>query len=56
MNLPNKLSLLRVIMVPLFVAVLVFPTDAFFESYGTWIRIIAAALFILTALTDRAQM
>lgn len=52
MNLPNKLSILRVILVPLFVAVLVFPTKGFFETYETWIRIIAAAVFILTALTD----
>ena len=52
MNLPNKLSLLRVIMVPLFVAVLVLPTEAFYSTYETWIRIIAAAVFILTALTD----
>ncbi len=52
MNLPNKLSILRVILVPLFVAVLTLPSDTFFESYGMWIRIIAAALFILTAFTD----
>ena len=52
MNLPNKLSILRVILVPLFVAVLTFPSDEFFASYGTLIRIIAAALFILTAFTD----
>lgn len=52
MNLPNKLSILRVILVPLFVAVLVIPNQTFFEEYEIWIRIIAAALFILTALTD----
>ncbi len=52
MNLPNKLSILRVILVPLFVAVLTFPSDEFFASYGMWIRIIAAALFALTAFTD----
>ncbi|MBQ8249536.1 MAG: CDP-diacylglycerol--glycerol-3-phosphate 3-phosphatidyltransferase [Clostridia bacterium] len=51
MNLPNKLSILRVIMVPIFVLVMVlpFPAEAPFD---TWIRIIAAAVFILTALTD----
>lgn len=47
MNLPNKLSLARVIMVPLFMAVLVFP---FLPD--TWSRIIGAAIFILTSLTD----
>lgn len=48
MNLPNKLSILRVIMVPLFVAVMVIP----WGGYDFWFRIIAAAIFILTALTD----
>ncbi len=52
MNLPNKLSILRVIMVPLFVAVLVIPSEEFFSEYGVWLRIIGAAVFILTALTD----
>lgn len=44
MNLPNKLSLLRICMVPLFVA-------AFFLPYfwGAWI---AVGLFILAAATD----
>ena len=44
MNLPNRLSLLRICMVPLFVA-------AFFLPYfwGAWI---AFGLFILAALTD----
>ncbi len=48
MNLPNKLSILRVIMVPVFVAVMAIP----WGNYGIWFRIIAAAVFILTALTD----
>ncbi len=52
MNLPNKLSMLRVIMVPLFVAVMCIPSAEVFSAYETWFRIIAAALFILTALTD----
>ncbi len=47
MNLPNKLSLMRVIMVPIFVAVIVLPILP-----DTWMRIIGAAIFILTALTD----
>lgn len=49
MNLPNKLSLLRVIMVPLFVLVMVIPTSVLPDA---WARIIGAAIFILTALTD----
>lgn len=47
MNLPNKLSLMRVIMVPVFVAVIVLPILP-----DTWMRIIGAAIFILTAFTD----
>lgn len=47
MNLPNKLSLARVIMVPLFMLAIVLPILP-----DTWSRIIGAAIFILTALTD----
>ncbi len=49
MNLPNKLSLMRVIMVPLFMVVIIVP---FSFLPDTWSRIIGAAIFILTALTD----
>ena len=49
MNLPNKLSILRVILVPFFVLVMVLPFEGALDN---WIRIIAAAVFILTALTD----
>ena len=49
MNLPNKLSILRVILVPFFVLVMVLPVGG---ALDTWIRIIAAAVFILTAFTD----
>jgi CDP-diacylglycerol--glycerol-3-phosphate 3-phosphatidyltransferase len=49
MNLPNKLSLARVIMVPLFLFVLVLP-DSMLPD--TWSRIIGASIFILTSLTD----
>ena len=53
MNLPNKLSILRVIMVPLFVAVLAIPPVAEVGSLAdNIIRIIAAVLFVLTAFTD----
>lgn len=47
MNLPNKLSIARVIMVPLFMLALIVPILP-----DTWSRIIGAAIFILTALTD----
>ncbi|MCI8387900.1 MAG: CDP-diacylglycerol--glycerol-3-phosphate 3-phosphatidyltransferase [Clostridiales bacterium] len=49
MNLPNKLSLARVIMVPLFVAVIVLPESLVPD---TWSRILGAAIFILTSFTD----
>ncbi|MBE6611866.1 MAG: CDP-diacylglycerol--glycerol-3-phosphate 3-phosphatidyltransferase [Ruminococcaceae bacterium] len=49
MNLPNKLSLMRVIMVPLFVAVIVLPETIL---PTTWSCILGAAIFILTAFTD----
>ena len=48
MNLPNKLTCLRMIMIPFFLFFLVFP-----EVCGyTASRIIAAVLFALTAFTD----
>lgn len=46
MNLPNKLSLLRVILAPVFVVVVVLPLPSV-----VW-RVLAAAIFILTSLTD----
>ncbi len=52
MNLPNKLSLLRVILVPLFVAVMCIPSAEVFAANEMLFRIIAAVLFALTAFTD----
>ena len=49
MNLPNKLSLARVIMVPVFMIVIAFPESVMPD---VWSRIIGTAIFILTALTD----
>ncbi len=46
MNLPNKLTLLRVILVPFFVAVLL--TDCFGDA-SKWV---ALAIFIIASLTD----
>ena len=47
MNLPNTLSLLRVIMVPVFVASVVF-----LNGVKIWGAVIPAAIFIITAFTD----
>ncbi|MBQ4601669.1 MAG: CDP-diacylglycerol--glycerol-3-phosphate 3-phosphatidyltransferase [Clostridia bacterium] len=47
MNLPNKLTLLRVIMIPLFMFFIIFPV------FGDVISpIVATVIFILTTLTD----
>lgn len=45
-NLPNKLTVLRVILIPFFVVFLIVP---YFAEYG---RYIAAAIFIVASLTD----
>lgn len=50
LNLPNRLTLLRIIMVPLFMIFILYPV--FGETVS---RIVAAALFLLTALTDFAD-
>lgn len=47
MNLPNKLTLMRVILIPFYIAVIVFPI---FED--TTMRIVASAIFAVTSLTD----
>ena len=47
MNLPNKLTLLRVIMAPIAMVFILYPIGG-----ETAARIIAAVLFVLTALTD----
>ena len=47
LNLPNKLTVLRVFMVPFFMVFILY------KPFGAiWSNIIAAAFFILTALTD----
>lgn len=46
MNLPNKLTILRVIMIPFFVFFMMAP---YFNGYGNYI---AAAIFIVASLTD----
>ena len=47
MNLPNKLTILRVIMIPFFVAALLYDGGA-----DQNMRYVAAALFIIASLTD----
>lgn len=46
MNLPNKLTMFRVILIPFFVVFLLVP---YFEGYGNYV---AAAIFIVASLTD----
>lgn len=45
MNLPNKLSVIRMIMVPVFVVVMMLP-------FEPWSSIVGVALFIIASLTD----
>lgn len=52
MNLPNKLTLLRVILVPFFLAAMLIP-ERIAPDYVS--RIVAAVLFAVTALTDYAD-
>ncbi|AZR72552.1 CDP-diacylglycerol--glycerol-3-phosphate 3-phosphatidyltransferase [Anoxybacter fermentans] len=49
MNLPNKLSLLRIILVPLF---LIFLLVKFNMPYGEYAKYIAIFIFVIAALTD----
>lgn len=46
MNLPNKLTILRVILIPFFVFFMLAP---YFEGYGNYI---AVAIFIIASITD----
>ena len=46
MNLPNKLTIFRIILIPFFVLFLLAP---YFEGYGNYI---AVAIFIVASLTD----
>ena len=50
LNVPNTLSLLRVLMVPLFIAAIIFMNDD--ATFGIWGRIVPAIIFALTGLTD----
>lgn len=46
MNLPNKLTVMRMILIPFFVFFMLAP---YFEGYGNYI---AVAIFIIASLTD----
>ena len=46
LNLPNKITLIRIFMIPLFVAVF------FISAFGAWRFLIAAIIFALAAATD----
>ena len=52
MNLPNKLTILRVILVPFFLLAMMNPGEFMSEEVS---RIVAAAIFAVTALTDFAD-
>lgn len=46
MNLPNKLTILRVVLIPFFVCFMLVP---YFDGYGNYI---AVAIFIIASITD----
>ena len=47
MNIPNTLSIIRCVLVPVFVAALLYMRDA-----GVWAYIVPAIIYLLTAITD----
>lgn len=50
MNLPNKLTIMRIILVPVCMLFILLPGSD--KNMDTWCRIIAAALFLIATLTD----
>ena len=52
MNLPNKLTVLRIILVPICMIVIMLPIPESMKNLDVWQRIISAALFLVISLTD----
>ena len=52
MNLPNKLTVLRIILVPVCMVLIMLPVPKAFPTIDVWQRIVCAALFLLISLTD----
>ncbi|MFV0558936.1 MAG: CDP-diacylglycerol--glycerol-3-phosphate 3-phosphatidyltransferase [Enterococcus sp.] len=56
MNLPNKLTVLRIFMIPIFILMLILPLDLGAVTVGettvAWTQIIAALIFAVASLTD----
>jgi CDP-diacylglycerol--glycerol-3-phosphate 3-phosphatidyltransferase len=52
MNLPNKLTMLRVILVPFFMFFIMFPTSFETTDRSMFFHILAAVIFIIAAFTD----
>ena len=52
MNLPNKLTILRVVIIPFFVFFLLVPDTMIPQSISKWIALV---LFVLASLTDMAD-
>ena len=51
MNLPNKLSVLRICLVPVFIIVMMLP-ETLFPGFDIWGPILGAVIFIAASLTD----
>ncbi|MCT7787160.1 MAG: CDP-alcohol phosphatidyltransferase family protein, partial [Lactobacillus iners] len=56
MNLPNKLTTLRIFMIPVFILLLIFQWPAGFLLLGStkifWCNLVAAIVFALASFTD----
>ena len=51
MNLPNKLSVLRICLVPVFVIIMMLP-ESLFKGFDVWGSIIGVLIFIIASFTD----
>ena len=58
MNLPNKLTILRVVMIPVFMVLYVIKSPVILSVFGieiTWTMLLADLVFILASVTDWAD-